>query len=138
MTQLRKDKVERIADSIPLLDVDDPSGEADVLLLGWGSTYGPCHEAAVRVRHAGGKVAHAHLTYLNPFPKNTGEVLRKYRRVIVPEMNTGQLSLLLRAKYLVDCESYTRVFGLPLNAQELTRDVALAVGLNLEETNLDY
>ena len=98
------------------LEVEDPSGAADVLVLGWGSTYGPIAAAIRLVRGTGAHVAQAHLRHLNPFPANTGEVLRAYKRVIVPEMNLGQLALLLRAKYLVDIQSHTAVRGLPFPA----------------------
>ena len=119
MTRLRAGKVERIAESIGDLEVDDPSGEAKVLVLGWGSTYGPIAAAVRSVRNSGAKVAQAHLRHLNPFPANTGEVLRRYDRVLVPEMNMGQLALLLRAKYLVDVHSFTQVRGLPFTTVEL-------------------
>jgi 2-oxoglutarate ferredoxin oxidoreductase subunit alpha len=119
MTRLRAGKVERIADTIGELMVDDPSGEADVLVLGWGSTYGPIAAAVRSVRNTGATVAQAHLRHLNPFPANTGEVLQRYRTVIVPEMNMGQLALLLRAKYLVDVASFTQVRGLPFTTVEL-------------------
>jgi 2-oxoglutarate ferredoxin oxidoreductase subunit alpha len=88
-------------------------------VLGWGSTYGPIAAATRLVRNTGTPVARAHLRHLNPFPANTGEVLRRYRRVVVPEMNLGQLSLLLRAKYLVDVQSHTQVRGLPFTATNL-------------------
>jgi 2-oxoglutarate/2-oxoacid ferredoxin oxidoreductase subunit alpha len=129
MVRLRQAKVDGIAASIPLLEVDDPTGDADVLVLGWGSTYGPIAAGARLVRGAGGRVARAHLRHLNPFPANTGEVLSRYRRVLVPEMNLGQLSLLLRAKYLVDAIGYNRVRGLPFMATEL----AEAISMQLEE-----
>ena len=119
MTRLRQAKVDGIAKSIPDLLVDDPSGEADVLVLGWGSTYGPIAEATRLVRNSGATVARAHLRHLNPFPPNLGEVLRRYQQVIVPEMNLGQLALMLRAKYLVDVQSYTQVRGLPFTSVEL-------------------
>jgi 2-oxoglutarate ferredoxin oxidoreductase subunit alpha len=119
MTRLRAGKVERIAESIGDLEVDDPSGEADVLVMGWGSTYGPIAAAVRSVRNTGAKVARAHLRHLNPFPANTGEVLRRYDRVLVPEMNMGQLALLLRARYLVDVHSFTQVRGLPFTTVEL-------------------
>jgi len=119
MTRLRQAKIDGIAKSIPDLVVDDPSGEADVLILGWGSTYGPIAEAARLARDEGMNVARAHIRHLNPFPPNLGEVLRGYRRVIVPEMNLGQLALMLRAKYLVDVQSYTQVRGLPFTSVEL-------------------
>src|SRR5580765_485192 len=119
MTRLRAGKVERIADTIGDLEVDDPSGEATVLVLGWGSTYGPIAAAVRSVRNSGATVARAHLRHLNPFPANTGEVLRRYERVLVPEMNMGQLALLLRARYLVDVHSFTQVRGLPFTTVEL-------------------
>ncbi len=127
MTRLRQAKIDGIADTIPELAVDDPSGDADVLVLGWGSTYGPIAAAVRRARSRGGRVAQAHLRHLNPFPANTGEVLRAYEHVIVPEMNLGQLALLLRAKYLVDIESHTSVRGLPFQAGELADVIATAV-----------
>jgi 2-oxoglutarate ferredoxin oxidoreductase subunit alpha len=119
MTRLRAQKVAGIAGDIPELEVDDPDGDANVLVLGWGGTYGPIAAAARRVRAKGKKVAHAHLTYLNPFPRNTGDVLRRYERVLVPEMNTGQLLKLLRADFLVDAHGYNRIRGVPLRAAEV-------------------
>lgn len=119
MVRLRQAKIDGIADSIPNLKVDDPSGEAKVLVLGWGSTYGPIGAACRRIRREGGQIAQAHLRHLNPFPKNLGEVLASYDKVIVPEMNLGQLALLLRGKFLVDIESYTQVSGMPFKAAQL-------------------
>jgi 2-oxoglutarate ferredoxin oxidoreductase subunit alpha len=121
MTRLRQAKVDGIAKCIPDLVVDDPSGEADILILGWGSTYGPIAEATRLVRKDGLKVARAHIRHINPFPLNLGEVLRGYRQVIVPEMNLGQLALLLRAKYLVDVQTYSQVRGLPFTSVELAK-----------------
>ncbi|MGQ0466612.1 MAG: 2-oxoacid:acceptor oxidoreductase subunit alpha [Sporichthyaceae bacterium] len=120
MVRTRQAKIDGIANDIPPLTVDDPSGEAKVLILGWGSTYGPIGAACKRVRENGGTIASAHLRHLNPFPRNTGEVLRAYERVIVPEMNLGQLTMLLRAKYLVDVVGFNKVRGLPFTAGELT------------------
>ncbi|SEP85741.1 2-oxoglutarate ferredoxin oxidoreductase subunit alpha [Lentzea xinjiangensis] len=117
MVRLRQAKIDGI--EVPDVEVDDPSGEAKVLVVGWGSSYGPIGAAARRVRKLGLPVAHAHLRHLNPFPKNLGEVLGRYEKVVVPEMNLGQLALLLRAKYLVDAVSYTKVQGLPFKAEEL-------------------
>ncbi len=119
MTRLRAAKIDGIACDIPPLEVDDPDGEATVLVLGWGSTYGPVAAAARRVRSGGQQVAHAHLRHLNPFPANTGEVLKRYEKVLIPEMNLGQLSMLIRARFLVDAISYDRVRGLPFKAAEL-------------------
>ena len=120
MVRLRQAKIEGI--EVPDLTVDDPTGPdnpAEVLVIGWGSSFGPIGAACRRVRAAGLPVAQAHLRHLNPMPKNLGDVLRSYRRVVVPEMNLGQLSMLLRAKFLVDAHSYTKVAGLPFQAEEL-------------------
>jgi 2-oxoglutarate ferredoxin oxidoreductase subunit alpha len=117
MVRLRQAKIDGI--EVPNVVVDDPSGEASVLVVGWGSTFGPIGAAARRVRNAGQQVATVHLRHLNPLPANLGDVLRAYSRVVVPEMNLGQLALLLRAKYLVDAVSYTKVAGLPFKAEEL-------------------
>ena len=119
MTRLRAQKVAGIAGDIPELEVDDPDGDANVLVLGWGGTYGPIAAAARRVRAKGEKVAHAHLRHLNPFPRNTGDVVRRYERVLVPEMNTGQLLKLVRAEFLVDAHGYNRIRGVPLRAAEV-------------------
>jgi 2-oxoglutarate ferredoxin oxidoreductase subunit alpha len=123
MVRTRQAKVDRIADSLPPLHVDDPSGpdgqRAKVLVLGWGSTYGPIGAGVRRVRKAGYRVAQAHLRHLNPFPNDLGGILARYDKVLVPEMNLGQLSLLLRGKYLVDVIGYNEVRGLPLKAAVL-------------------
>jgi 2-oxoglutarate ferredoxin oxidoreductase subunit alpha len=119
MVRLRQAKVDGIAASIPPLAVDDPSGQASVLVLGWGSTYGPIGAAVRRVRKAGGLIAQAHLRHLNPFPANLGQVLAGYQHVVLPEMNLGQLAMLVRAKYLVDVISVTQVSGMPFKAADL-------------------
>jgi 2-oxoglutarate ferredoxin oxidoreductase subunit alpha len=119
MVRLRAAKIERIAETIPPLEVDDPDGDARVLVLGWGSTYGPIGAAAASLREAGHAIATAHLRHLNPFPANLGEVLGRYDHVLVPEMNTGQLALLLRARYLADVTSHTKIQGQPFKASEL-------------------
>ncbi|MDQ6936124.1 MAG: 2-oxoacid:acceptor oxidoreductase subunit alpha [Actinomycetota bacterium] len=118
MVRTRQAKVDGIAKSIPPLVVDDPD-HASVLVLGWGSTYGPIGAAVRRVRRAGYSIAQTHLRHLNPFPANLGEILARYDRVVLPEMNLGQLALLLRAKYLVDVISVTQVRGMPFRASEL-------------------
>jgi 2-oxoglutarate/2-oxoacid ferredoxin oxidoreductase subunit alpha len=123
MTDLRAAKVAGIAADIPPLDVEDPAGDAEVLVLGWGSSLGSIRAAAKRVRARGRSVATAHLRYLNPFPSNTGELLRSYRTVLIPEMNTGQLSILIRATFLVDAVSYSKVEGLPLFAEDLEGEI---------------
>ncbi len=118
MTVLRAEKVAGIANDIPDLEVFGPV-EGDLLILGWGSTYGALRSAVERLLAEGQSVAHAHLRYLNPFPRNTEAVLRSYRRVLVPELNLGQLLLLIRARYLVDAEGYDRVRGKPFRISEI-------------------
>ncbi len=116
MTQLRAQKVAGIkVDDQP---VDHQEG-ADLLVLSWGGTFGPVHAGVRRIRQRGGKVAHAHLRWLNPFPANLGDVLRSYDRVLIPEMNLGQLSQLVRARFLVDAVGYNRVTGRPFKAGEI-------------------
>jgi 2-oxoglutarate ferredoxin oxidoreductase subunit alpha len=117
MTDLRAAKIAGI--DVPDLEVDDPSGEAELLVLGWGSTYGPIGGAVRRIRPRGGKVATAHLQHLSPLPANTGDVLRRYSRVFVPEANMGQLVKVVRAEFLVDAESFTKVEGVPFFTEDL-------------------
>ncbi|PRX99939.1 2-oxoacid:acceptor oxidoreductase subunit alpha [Allonocardiopsis opalescens] len=119
MVRTRQAKVDGVARDIEPLRVDDPTGDAEVLVLGWGGTYGSIGAGVRRVRRAGGRIAQAHLRHLNPFPANIGEVLARYERVVVPEINLGQLSQLLRARFLVDVIGYNKVRGLPFKAEEL-------------------
>jgi 2-oxoglutarate ferredoxin oxidoreductase subunit alpha len=119
MVRTRQAKVDGIARSLPPLRVDDPDGDARVLVLGWGSTYGPIGAACQKVRSAGASVAQLHLRHLNPFPNDLGEILKRYDKVVIPEMNLGQLAMLVRARYLVDAISVTQVRGLPFKADEL-------------------
>jgi 2-oxoglutarate ferredoxin oxidoreductase subunit alpha len=119
MVRLRQAKIDGIAADIAPLDVDDPDGNARVLVLGWGATDGSIGAAVRLVRQDGGSIAQAHLRHLSPFPANLGDVLRSYDKVLVPEINLGQLALLLRGRFLVDVISYNRVRGLPFRAAEL-------------------
>jgi len=119
MVRLRQAKIDGIAADLPPVEVDDPDGAARVLVLGWGSTFGSIGAAVRRVRNAGHSVAQAHLRHLNPFPPNLADVLRRYDKVLVPEINLGQLALLLRGRFLVDVISYNQVRGLPFRAAEL-------------------
>ncbi|MFE9909324.1 2-oxoacid:acceptor oxidoreductase subunit alpha [Streptomyces clavifer] len=116
MVRTRQAKIDGVV--VPDLEVDDPAG-ATTLVLGWGSTYGPITAAVRRLRASGETIAQAHLRHLNPFPKNLGDVLKRYDRVVVPEMNLGQLAMLLRARYLVDVQSYNQVNGMPFKAEQL-------------------
>jgi 2-oxoglutarate ferredoxin oxidoreductase subunit alpha len=134
MVRLRQAKVDAIADTIPDIKVDDPGGDARILMLGWGSTYGPIGAACQIVRRSGVKVAQAHLRHLNPFPRNLGEVLASYERVVVPEMNLGQLNMLLRSKFLIDTYGYNQVRGLPFKSSELV-DVIREISEQMEESS---
>ncbi|MGD9621484.1 MAG: 2-oxoacid:acceptor oxidoreductase subunit alpha [Mycolicibacterium sp.] len=135
MVRLRQEKVAGI--EVPDLEVDDPSGDADLLLLGWGSSYGPIGEACRRARRKGIRVAHAQLRHLNPFPRNLGEVLSRYSSVVLPEMNLGQLALLLRGKYLVDIQSVTKVEGMAFLADEVEGIIDSALDGTLAEKELE-
>ena len=123
MVRTRQAKIDGIARSIPPMVIDDPAigteNAARVLVLGWGSTYGPIGAACREVRAAGGAIAQAHLRHLNPFPSDLGDVLARYDKVVIPEMNLGQLASMIRAKYLIDAISVTQVRGLPFKAAEL-------------------
>ncbi|MDC2955269.1 2-oxoacid:acceptor oxidoreductase subunit alpha [Streptomyces gilvifuscus] len=124
MVRTRQAKIDGI--DVPDVVVDDPHG-ASTLVLGWGSTYGPITAAVRRLRAAGEVVAQAHLRHLNPFPKNLGDVLARYERVVIPEMNLGQLATLIRAKYLVDAHSYNQVNGMPFKAEQLATALKEAI-----------
>jgi 2-oxoglutarate ferredoxin oxidoreductase subunit alpha len=123
MTELRAAKVAGVTRDIPPVQVDSDSG-ARLLVLGWGSSEGAIRAGVRRARDAGHKVASAHLRHLNPLPENLGEVLNSFDRVLVPEMNTGQLAQVLRARYLVDVESFCKVHGAPLFSTEIEMAIA--------------
>ena len=123
MVKLRAEKIERIADSIPLQTIDNGPEKGKLLVLGWGSTYGSI-KTAVKIAQAQGlSVAHAHVRYLNPFPKNLGEILHNYDHVLIPEMNNGQLVRLIRDKYLVPAEGFNKIKGMPFSAEELVNKI---------------
>ncbi|MGA5727924.1 2-oxoacid:acceptor oxidoreductase subunit alpha [Streptomyces seoulensis] len=124
MVRTRQAKIDGI--DVPDIEVDDPDG-ARTLVLGWGSTYGPITAAVRRLRTAGESVAQAHLRHLSPFPANLGDVLKGYDKVVVPEMNLGQLALLIRAKYLVDARSFNQVNGMPFKAEQLATALKEAI-----------
>jgi 2-oxoglutarate ferredoxin oxidoreductase subunit alpha len=117
MVRTRAARIEAI--EVPDIEVDDPDGDARVLVLGWGSTYGPIGAACRTLREAGAKIAQAHLRHLSPMPKNLGAVLAGYDKVVIPEMNMGQLASVIRSKFLIDVISYNQVRGLPFTAAEL-------------------
>ena len=123
MTELRAAKVAGIARDVPPLEVNADEG-AKLLVLGWGSSEGAIRAGVRRARLEGHKVACAHLHHLNPLPANTGDVLRSFERVLVPEMNTGQLAHVLRARFLVDVESFCKVRGQPIHSAEIEARIA--------------
>ncbi|MBL1081578.1 2-oxoacid:acceptor oxidoreductase subunit alpha [Streptomyces actinomycinicus] len=124
MVRTRQAKIDGI--DVPDVEVDDPHG-ARTLVLGWGSTYGPITAAVRRLRAAGESIAQVHLRHLNPFPRNLGAVLKGYDKVVIPEMNLGQLATLIRAKYLVDAHSYNQVNGMPFKAEQLAAALKEAI-----------
>jgi len=128
MVHLRAAKIDGIARDIPPVEVDDETGDAEVLVVGWGSTFGAIAAGVRRVRARGKKVAHAHLVHLNPFPANLGEVVGRYHHVLVPEVNLGQLSLLLRAEFLVDAQSLNKMQGVPFRAAEIETAIVDLLG----------
>ncbi|MDT5153487.1 MAG: 2-oxoglutarate/2-oxoacid ferredoxin oxidoreductase subunit alpha [Mycobacterium sp.] len=135
MVRLRQAKIDGI--DVPDVVVDDPTGDAELLILGWGSSYGPIGEACRRARRNGIEVAHAQLRYLNPLPGNLEEVLRGYSNVVLPEMNLGQLALLLRGKFLVDVQSVTKVEGMAFLAEEVEGIIDSALDGTLREKESD-
>lgn len=122
MTDLRAKKVANVAEYAPLLEVDGPE-QGDLLVLAWGGTYGACATATHLAQQAGHAVAHAHLRYLNPFPRNLGEVLSSYKQVLIPELNMGQLSLLIRAEFLIDAVGLNKVQGRPFHVSEILKKI---------------
>jgi 2-oxoglutarate ferredoxin oxidoreductase subunit alpha len=132
MVHLRAAKVAGIARDIPLIEVDDPDGvgSAPVLVLGWGSTFGAIAAGVRRLRARGLKVAHAHLVHLNPFAPNLGSVLHAYDKVLVPEANLGQLAKLVRAEFLVDAKTLSKVQGVPFRAAEIEEAVLEMLGVD--------
>ena len=122
MTQLREEKLQRIAADIPLAEVHGPE-DADLLVVGWGSTFGAIRAGVNNVNGGAAKVAHVHLRYLNPFPENLGDIVAGYPMVLVPELNRGQLSRLLRAEYLIPALSYPKIEGIPFKASEISTKI---------------
>ena len=123
MVKLRAEKVARIADRFKPIRLDSGPPEGEVLIVGWGSTYGSIRTAALELQAEGHSVAHVHLRHLFPFNKGLGPLLKKYRKVLVPEMNSGQLRQLLRAEFLVDAQGLNKIQGLPFTSAEIKEAV---------------
>ncbi|HWJ89990.1 MAG TPA: hypothetical protein VNR87_02715, partial [Flavisolibacter sp.] len=119
MVKMRQEKVDKIADHIPEQQLDNGPDKGDVLVLGWGSTYGVIKTAVEQLLNEGYSVAHAHLRYMRPFPRNLGTMLNNYQTVLVPEINNGQLIKIIRDKYLVDAKGYHKIMGVPITKAEL-------------------
>ena len=128
MVHLRRDKISGIAAEIPPVEVNDETGDAQVLLVSWGSTYAAVAAGVKRVRARGMKAAHVHLRHLHPLPANLGEVLHRYTQVLVPEVNLGQLSRILRAEYLVDAQTMSKMQGVPFRVGEIEAAVTALLG----------
>jgi 2-oxoglutarate ferredoxin oxidoreductase subunit alpha len=122
MVRLRAEKVRRVAQEIPPTPINGPA-PGDLLVVGWGGTYGAITAAVEEVQQEGKAVASIHLRYLNPLPPDLGQILRQYQRVLVPEINSGQLVRVLRSEYLVDAVGFNRVRGLPLATQEIRESI---------------
>ena len=125
MVKIRQEKVDKIADHIPELKLDNGPVEGDVLVLGWGSTYGVIKTAVEQLLQEGKSVAHAHLRYVRPFPRNLGSILSKYKTILIPEINNGQLIKIIRDQYLVDAKAYNKIMGVPITKTELVEAIKL-------------
>jgi 2-oxoglutarate ferredoxin oxidoreductase subunit alpha len=123
MVKIRAAKVDKIADTIPKQEIDNGPESGELLILGWGSTYGAIKTAVRNLHTEGIDVAHAHVRYLNPFPSNLGDLLKNYKQVLIPEMNNGQLNHLIRSKYLVDAKGLHKIKGVPFTANEIVTAV---------------
>jgi 2-oxoglutarate ferredoxin oxidoreductase subunit alpha len=123
MVHMRDAKVEKVADSIPLQKLDSGSEKGKLLVLGWGSTYGAIKTACIEARKEGYEVSHAQVRYIKPFPKNLGELLYGFDKVLIPEMNTGQLIKIIRDKYLIPAVGLNKIKGLPFTAGEVKEKI---------------
>jgi 2-oxoglutarate ferredoxin oxidoreductase subunit alpha len=123
MVNVRQAKVDKIADHIPLQQIDSGPEKGKVLVIGWGSTYGAIKSACLELQAAGKKVSHVHLRYVRPFPKNLGEIIANFDHVLIPEINNGQLVKIIRDHYLVDAKPYNKVMGIPITKGELVEEI---------------
>ena len=119
MVKLREEKVERIANYIPEQKIDSGPAKGKLLVLGWGGTYGALKAAVRELNEEGFDIAHAHLRHMRPFPKNLGEILNNYDKILIPEINNGQLVKIIRDKYFIDAMAYNKIQGLPFFKSEL-------------------
>ncbi|MES1160712.1 MAG: 2-oxoacid:acceptor oxidoreductase subunit alpha [Bacteroidota bacterium] len=130
MVKIREEKIAKIADYIPLQKLDSGPDKGDLLVLGWGSTYGSIKSAVAELQREGYKVSHAHLRHLRPFPKNLGEILKNFKQVLIPEINNGQLIKIIRDQYFVDAKGYHKIMGIPITKTELVMKLREMLGSN--------
>ena len=130
MVRIREEKIARIADHIPPQQLDSGADKGDLLVLGWGSTYGAIKSAVGELQNQGYAVSHAHLRHLRPFPANLGEILRNFKQVLIPEINNGQLIKIIRDQYLIDAAGYHKIMGIPITKTELVMKVREMLGSN--------
>ncbi|TMI83952.1 MAG: 2-oxoglutarate ferredoxin oxidoreductase subunit alpha, partial [Bacteroidetes bacterium] len=123
MVKIRQQKVDKIADYIPEQKLDNGPAKGKVLVLGWGSTYGAIKTAVQDLLNEGHSVAHTHLRYVRPFPKNLGDILKSYEKVLIPEINDGQLIKIIRDVYFVDAIGYNKIMGIPITKTELVEEI---------------
>jgi 2-oxoglutarate ferredoxin oxidoreductase subunit alpha len=123
MVKIREEKVEKIAQFIPEQKLDNGPEKGKVLILGWGSTYGAIKSAVNELLAEGHEVAHAHLRYVRPFPKNLGDIIKNYDHLLIPEINNGQLIKIIRDKYMVDAKGYNKIMGIPITKGEIIDEV---------------
>ena len=128
MVKTRQAKVDMIADYIPLQTIDNGPEKGKLLILGWGSTYGAIKSAVTELLNEGYSVAHAHIRYLRPFPKNLGEIIKNYDQVLIPEINNGQLIKIIRDVYFTDAIAYNKIMGIPITKTELVMKVKEMLG----------
>jgi 2-oxoglutarate/2-oxoacid ferredoxin oxidoreductase subunit alpha len=123
MVNTREAKVQKIADYIPLQKIDSGADKGKVLVVGWGSTYGVIKSAVQEMISQGHAVSHAHIRYLKPFPKNLGDILKNFDKVLIPEINSGQLIKIIRDQFLVDAKGFNKVMGIPITKAELVEAI---------------
>ena len=130
MVKIREEKVAKIADYIPLQTLDSGPDKGDLLVLGWGSTYGSIKSAVSELQKEGYAISHAHLRHLRPFPANLGEIIRSFKQVLIPEINNGQLIKIIRDQFLIDAKGYHKVMGVPITKTELVMKMREMLGSN--------
>ncbi len=123
MVKIREEKIEKIADYIPEQQIDNGPEKGKVLVIGWGSTYGAIKSAVIELLKEGHQVSHVHLRYIRPFPKNLGTIIKNFDKVLIPELNNGQLIKIIRDKYLVDAKGFNKIKGIPFTKAELIDEV---------------